>query len=325
MKAESITCLVTGGAGYIGSIVSHKLLRQGYRVIVLDNLSTGSRSSVSPEARFIQGDVGDRELLQQIFLEHSVQAVLHFAGKIDVEESVRNPLLYYSENFEKPLTLLKLCEKQNLRAFVFSSTAAVYGEVGPEAVREEQRLLPINPYGKSKWAFEMALRDCLPKVPFAILRYFNVCGADSDSKLGPTQPDPKNLFRSLALTALGKRAEFLIFGTRYATPDGSPVRDYIHVEDLAEAHVQALEHLFAKKKSFTVNLGSGRGFSVLEVLQEFQKKAQFSFKKAEPRPGDPAQVVADIQNARDLFGFSPKHSELSKMVESVLSWEKMQS
>ncbi|MEI7973019.1 MAG: UDP-glucose 4-epimerase GalE [Bdellovibrio sp.] len=323
MHTESTTCLVTGGAGYIGSIVAQHLLRAGFEVIVVDNLSTGSKEAVPSGAEFFQADVGDLELLQSIFTGNRIGAVLHFAGRIDVEESTRDPLFYFSENFSKPLKLLRLVSEHPVEAFVFSSTAAVYGEIPAFPVQETRAPRPINPYGVSKWAFEQALADVLREKSWAILRYFNVTGADLELNNGPRVREPKNLFRNLARTALGIQEHFLINGNHHPTPDGTAVRDYIHVEDLAQAHVAALPELISTPRTKGIwNLGSGRGFSVQEVLAEFLKHKNFSWSYGPPREGDPSSVVAATDLASRELGFRPFNSELSQLVESSLRWEK---
>lgn len=323
MHTESTTCLVTGGAGYIGSIVAQHLLRAGFQVIVVDNLSTGSKEAVPSGAKFFQADVGDLEFLRSVFHQNPIGAVLHFAGRIDVEESTQDPLLYFSENFSKPLKLLRMVSEHPVEAFVFSSTAAVYGEVPSFPVHETQAPSPINPYGVSKWAFEQALADVLAAKSWAILRYFNVTGADLELRNGPRVREPKNLFRNLARTALGVQEQFLVNGNKHPTPDGTTIRDYIHVEDLARAHVAALQKLLSSPRTKGIwNLGSGRGFSVQEVLSEFLKHKKFSWSYGPPRAGDPSSVVAAIDLAQRELGFRPQNSELSQLVESSLNWER---
>ena len=320
------TVLVTGGAGYIGSHVAIALVEAGWRVVVVDDLSTGRRELVPAAAAFVQGDAGDYSLLRDVLASHRCRAVLHFAGSIVVPESVADPLRYYANNFASSLRLVEACRDAGVKAFVFSSTAAVYGEPERIPVAEGAPTRPLNPYGHSKLMVEQMLRDVdhAHGLRHVALRYFNVAGADPEGRSGQATPKATHLIKVACEVAVGKRAGMEIFGTDYATADGTAVRDYIHVTDLADAHVRALEHLFQGGESLTLNCGYGHGFSVREVLQMVGRVAGRSIpaKEAPRRAGDSPALIADPAALKKRFAWQPRHDNLEQIVATALAWER---
>lgn len=319
--------LVTGGAGYIGSHVAHELLDANFQVVILDNLVTGVRENAPEQATFIEGDIANITLLNQIFKDHKIEAVMHFAGSIVVPESVENPLKYYLNNTAKTRTLLESCITNNIHKFIFSSTAAVYGMPDESPVTETTPTSPINPYGRSKLMTEWMLQDLAHTTPlkYVALRYFNVAGADPQGRTGQSTPEATHLLKIATQTALGARTSMDIYGTDYPTPDGTCVRDYIHVSDLARAHVLALQYLNQPNaNSQVLNCGYGRGFSVQEVIQTVQtiSKNDFTTNKADRRPGDPPALIADSSRLRNLVDWTPRYDDLSLIVKTALNWEK---
>jgi UDP-glucose 4-epimerase len=319
------TILVTGGAGYIGSHVARQLGERGEKLVVLDNLSTGYRGAVLHGA-YVEGDTGDAALVAKTLAEHEIDTVMHFAAHIQVPESVANPLKYYRNNTASTRTLLECCVAAGVKHFVFSSTAAVYG-MPPGGVAEESTpTVPINPYGWSKLMSERMLADVAAVTPlrYVALRYFNVAGADPGGRIGQSTPEATHLIKVACEHVVGKRKGISIFGTDYETPDGTCVRDYIHVEDLAAAHLQALDYLRAGGASTTLNCGLGRGFSVREVLAEVARiaGAPLSVTESPRRAGDPPQLVAAARRIRDTLGWKPRHEDLPGIVASALAWEK---
>ena len=319
--------LVTGGAGYIGSHAVLALRNAGWPVVVLDDLSTGFRRTVPEDVPFHLGDVGDEALLARIFADHGVGAVMHFAGSIVVPESVANPLKYYLNNTVKSRALIAACLAAGVRHLIFSSTAAVYGTPESSPVTEDAPLRPINPYGSSKAMTEAMLADTAAAHVFnyAALRYFNVAGADPQGRSGQSTADATHLIKVSVEAALGKRPFVAVYGTDYATSDGTGVRDYIHVADLAAAHVLALEALIAApERSFVLNCGYGRGFSVLEVLDAVDRVAGVRLnRRLEPRrPGDAAALVADNRRVLAELGWEPRHAELDTIVAHAIAWER---
>jgi len=319
------TILVTGGAGYIGSHVARQLGERGEKLVTLDNLSTGFRGAVLHGA-FVQGDTGDAALVSRVVAEHKVDTVLHFAAHIQVPESVRNPLKYYRNNTANTRTLLECCTAAGVKHFVFSSTAAVYGIPAGGVADENTPTVPINPYGWSKLMSEQMLRDIAAVTPLAYvaLRYFNVAGADPGGRIGQSTPEATHLIKVAAEHVVGKRKEISIFGTDYDTPDGTCIRDYIHIEDLAAAHLQALDYLRRGGGSTTLNCGYGQGFSVREVLREVERVSGTRLNVVESgrREGDPPQLVAAARRIRDTLSWTPRHADLAGIVATALAWEK---
>ena len=325
MSASNRKVLVTGGAGYIGSHVVKQLGEAGYEIVVYDNLSTGFAEAVL-YGELIVGDLKDFDRLSQVFEKHQFSAVLHFAASLVVPESVAHPLDYYSNNTCNTLNLLRCCETFGIEQFVFSSTAAVYGEPEEVPVKEDAPTKPINPYGRSKLMSEWMIQDFakVNKLRYVILRYFNVAGADSSGKLGQRSPNATHLIRMACDAALGRRPSLEIYGTDFPTPDGSAIRDFIHVEDLASAHLSALQYLEAGNSSQVLNCGYGRGYSVREVAQCVQKLSNNNFVLVEAgrRLGDPACVTASVEKIHDTLDWNPRYSELEESVRSSLDWEK---
>ena len=319
--------LVTGGAGYIGSHMVWALLDAGEDVVVLDRLSTGFRWAVPDAARFYLGDVGDLAMLETIFSENRIDAILHFAGSIVVPQSVANPLEYYDNNTAKTGLLADAAIKAGIEHFVFSSTAAVYGDQPDEApVRENAPTVPKNPYGRSKLMSEMMLRDAARahKFRFVALRYFNVAGADPKGRTGLSTEGATHLIKIACEAALGKRQSVDVFGPDYPTPDGTGIRDYIHVSDLVEAHLMALSYLRRGGEPLIANCGYGRGFSVLEVLDSVDRMAGSSIvRRMEPRrAGDPGALIADNSRILATTPWRPRLADLDTIVGHALAWER---
>ena len=317
--------LVTGGAGYIGSHTVKKLGEAGYEIVVYDNLSTGSADAIL-YGELVQGELKDSEFLAQVFANHKFDAVLHFAASISVPESLENPLDYYHNNTCNVVNLLRCCKIYDVNQFVFSSTAAVYGEIKDYPVKETSPTLPINPYGQSKLMSERIIQDYAQasELKYIILRYFNVAGADSSGKIGQMGKKAAHLVKVGCDAALGIRPSASIFGTDYDTKDGTGIRDYIHVEDLATAHVDALAYLEDKSTSQILNCGYGTGYSVKEVLLKIKEISQVDFAIAQTprREGDLACVVASGDKIRRVIGWQPQHNSLDEIVSSALDWEK---
>jgi len=320
-----MTILVTGGAGYIGSHMVYALVDAGEDVVVLDNLSTGFWWAISPQTRLVEGDIGDEALLSRVMREQRFDAVIHFAGSIVVPESVSDPLGYYLNNTVKTRSLIAAAVAAGVPRFVFSSTAAVYGNPSVNPVFEDAVLNPMSPYGRSKLMSEWMLRDthAAHGLQFAALRYFNVAGADPKGRTGQATPRATHLIKVACQTALGQRDHLDVFGTDYPTPDGTCIRDYIHVSDLVAAHLDALRHLRAGGESGIFNCGYGRGFSVLEVARAVERASgrKFDLRLTERRAGDPAAIVAGADRARAILGWKPKHDDLDGIVASALAWE----
>jgi UDP-glucose 4-epimerase len=318
--------LVTGGAGYIGSHMVLALLDANEEVVVLDNLSTGFDWALPPEAKLVVGDMGDQELALATIREHRVEAIAHFAAKVVVPDSVADPLGYYLNNTVKSRSLIESAVKGGVKQFIFSSTAAVYGEPSVVPVPEDLPLNPINPYGRSKLMTEWMLQDAAKAhdLRYVALRYFNVAGADPRGRSGQSTPNATHLIKVAAQTALGDRPYMEVFGTDYPTPDGSCLRDYIQVSDLVDAHLVALNHLRGGGASLTLNCGYGRGYSVLEVIDVVRKVSgvNFDVRISPRRPGDPAQIVAKADRIREELGWRPRHDDLDGIVHQALSWER---
>ena len=321
-----MTILVTGGAGYIGSHMVHELVDSGESVVVLDNLSTGFRYLIPGEVPFVTGSTGDRDLVGEVIRTHRVTAIIHFAASIVVPDSIADPLGYYRNNTMNTCLLLDAAVAGGVKHFIFSSTAAVYGNPDHVPVREDAPTRPISPYGTSKLMSEIMLHDTVRAhdLRFVILRYFNVAGADPKGRTGQATPAATHLIKVACEAVLGKRAKLDIYGTDYPTPDGTCIRDYIHVSDLARAHSAALAHLRQGGGSATFNCGYGRGASVLEVLAAVRRVSgrEFPVEVTGRRPGDPAELVADAGRIRAMLDWRPKYGDLDTIVGHALSWER---
>jgi UDP-glucose 4-epimerase len=321
-----MSVLVTGGAGYIGGHMVLALRDADEKVVVLDNLSTGFRWAVPGDVPLVVGDFGDQDLVSRILVEHNVTAIAHFAAKIVVPESVTDPLGYYLNNTAKARNLIECAVRGGVRHFIFSSTAAVYGEPAVVPVTEDAPLLPVSPYGRSKLMVEWMLQDAARAhdLRYVALRYFNVAGADPQGRLGQSTRNATHLIKVAVQAALGQRPGLDVFGTDYPTRDGSCIRDYIQVTDLSNAHLKALEHLRAGGGNLTCNCGYGRGFSVLEVVDVVKKVAgtDFPVRIAARRPGDPAVIVASADRIKSVLGWVPLHDDLAAIVRQALDWER---
>jgi UDP-glucose 4-epimerase len=320
--------LVTGGAGYIGSHMVLALCDAGETVVVLDDLSTGIRENVDPRARFVQGDVSDPLIVMRLIAEHRIRAVVHFAAKIVVPDSVADPLDYYLANTVKTRALLAAVTSAHVPHFVFSSTAAVYGNVGQEPVSEETPASPVSPYGASKLMSEWMLRDSAHAygLKYVALRYFNVAGADPKGRAGQSTPRATHLVKVACETATAKRKSMQVFGTDYPTADGTCIRDYIHVSDLVSAHIDALNHLRNGGGNQILNCGYGTGYSVFEVIETVKRVSgvDFPVELAPARAGDPAAIVASAGKIRSTLGWQPKYDDLETIVRHALAWERKQ-
>lgn len=320
-----MTILVTGGAGYIGSHMVLALLDAGERVIVLDNLSTGFSWAVPRPAHLIVGDVGDAGLVRVILKRHDVEAIIHFAGSIVVPESIAEPLAYYHNNTVKSRALIAAAVEAGISSFIFSSTAAVYGHCETVPVAEDADLRPMSPYGASKLMTEMMLADTARAhdLRYVALRYFNVAGADPAGRSGQSTPRATHLIKAASEAATGKRASMEVFGADYPTPDGTCVRDYIHVTDLARAHTAALAYLREGGASDVFNCGYSQGHSVLEVIEAVKRASGNSFdvRVSPRRPGDPATLVAGTEKIRARLGWVPEHNDLDRIAAHALAWE----
>lgn len=321
--------LVTGGAGYIGSHISNLLIEQKKNVVILDNLSTGHTWALPKSAHFIRGHAGDIELVSSIIQKFSIDAVMHFAASIEVEESVKNPIKYFENNTATTIRLLKACTSNNVKQFIFSSTAAVYGNPGVCPITESSPLAPVNPYGQSKIMVEnvlkqMAAPKSYPGLRYIALRYFNVAGAGHRFGIGPAHDNSTHLIKVACQAATGQRESIQIYGTDYNTLDGTCIRDYIHIDDLAQAHLLALDYLQNEKNpSLVMNCGYGHGYSVKEVLNVFQSATGIKLKveNGPRRPGDPEQLIADPSLIKKVLNWSPQHDDLAEICRSAYTWE----
>ena len=319
--------LVTGGAGYIGSHAVLALLDAGWPVAVIDNLVTGFRFAVPDGVPFYEGDIEDGELLVRIFAEQNTKAIMHFAGSVVVPESVENPLKYYHNNTAKSRALIDAAVKAGVPHFIFSSTAATYGMPDVETVREDTPQRPINPYGWSKLMTEQMLGDvaAVHDINFGALRYFNVAGADPQARSGQSTAGATHLIKVAIEAALGKRNSIGVYGADFDTPDGTGVRDYIHVSDLAAAHVLTLEALMEQpERSLTMNCGYGRGFSVLEVLDAVDRVTNMKVTRIMEgrRAGDPASLISDPSRIRSTVPWQPQYEALDTIIDHALAWER---
>ena len=317
--------LITGGAGYIGSHVVRQLGESGERLVILDNLSTGFRSAVT-HGTLVVGDTHDADLVDRVLRDHAVDTVMHFAAHTIVPESVSQPLKYYGNNTCASRELMACAHRNRVAHFVFSSTAAVYGVPPGGLAAEDGPLAPINPYGTSKLMTEWMLRDLAlaSSMRYVTLRYFNVAGADPGGRIGQSTPRATLLTKVACEAAVGRRSHVCIFGSDYETPDGTGVRDYTHVEDLATAHVRALDYLRAGGKSCTLNCGYGHGYSVREVLAAVERVSgkRLVIREEPRRPGDPPTLIAVAERIRKVLGWAPQYDDLDFIVRTSLAWEK---
>ncbi len=316
--------LVTGGAGYIGSHAVRKLLVAGHSVCILDNLSYGHRASVPEGVPFFEVDLSETDKIEEILRENSIEAVMHFAALISVGESVQKPLDYYWNNTAGAMSLLRAMQRAGVKRFVFSSTAATYGEPEETPIFETTKQNPINPYGRSKWFVEHILRDLVaadPTFAFVAFRYFNVAGAAEDASIGEDHKPETHLIPLVLFAAMGKRGQITVFGTDYPTPDGTCIRDYVHVNDLADAHVLGIESLKEGDAKF-YNLGIGRGYSVREILDAAQKATgkEIATVYGSRRDGDPARLYANSDKVQQELGWKPKHTDTEDVIASAWKW-----
>jgi UDP-glucose 4-epimerase len=318
--------LVTGGAGYIGSHTVHALLDRGDKVVVLDDLSTGVKAQVGAAAVFIQGDAGDTALLRRTMADHDVDSVIHFAGSIVVPESVADPLAYYDNNVVKSRAVIAACAAAGIERMIFSSTATVYAEDAPQPLAETAPKAPISPYARSKLMTEWMLEDVsqATRLRHMVLRYFNVAGADPKGRTGQSTPRATHLIKRAAQVALGGAPQLEIFGTDYPTPDGTGVRDYIHVSDLAAAHLLALDALTGGAASTAYNVGYGRGASVRQVIAGVERVVgrKLPVTESQRRPGDPPILISDPSRIKAELGWKPAHEDLDGIIASAIAWEK---
>ena len=321
-----MSILVTGGAGYIGSHMVHALADAGEPVVVIDDLSTGFRSAMPKTVPLIVGDVGSEELVEEVIRAHDVTEIIHFAASIVVPDSVSNPLGYYRNNTVNARSLLAAAVKTGIKHFIFSSTAAVYGTPERVPCAEDDFIKPMSPYGNSKLMTEMMLRDVAAAhgLKYVILRYFNVAGCDPMQRTGQSTLAATHLIKVTVECALGLRPRVGVYGTDYPTPDGTCIRDYIHVSDLARAHSAALDYLRSGGASETFNAGYGHGYSVLEVIGAVKRVSgqNFAVQHADRRPGDPAEIIADSRRIRSVLGWTPQLDSLDTIVEHAIAWER---
>jgi len=319
------TILITGGAGYIGSHTARQLGARGDRIVTLDNLIKGYKSAIT-YGDLVVGNTGDAEIVTKILIDYNVDTVIHFAAHTIVPESVEDPLKYYGNNTCSTRTLLECCIKQGVKNFIFSSTAAVYGIPETDQAYESAYLKPINPYGTSKLMTEMMLQDvgAVTDLNYVILRYFNVAGSDPQGRIGQRTPQATLLIKVACEVAVGKREALYIFGTDYATPDGTGVRDYIHVEDLAMAHLDAVDYLKKGGESTVLNVGYGHGYSVREVADAVSKANGTPIKviEEERRAGDPPILIAGAEKIKETLGWQPEYDDLDAIVRHSLDWER---
>jgi UDP-glucose 4-epimerase len=321
-----MSVLVTGGAGYIGSHMTYALVDRGEKAVVLDNLSTGSRSLVSEKAVLIEGEIADQALVRKLVRDHAIDAVIHFAGSIVVPDSVEHPLSYYANNTVASRALIEACIDAGVKVFIFSSTATVYAVDAKQPLAESEPTVPISPYARSKLMTEWMLEDASRAHDFRhmVLRYFNVAGADPQGRTGQSSPRATHLIKRAAQVALGRVPHLDIFGTDYPTPDGTGVRDYIHVTDLVDAHLLALDALRGGSPSATFNCGYGRGASVREVIDTVEHVIGRSLpvRESPRRAGDPPTLIADPSRIKSALKWQPRHDDLTGIVRSALEWER---
>jgi len=315
--------LIVGGAGYIGSHINKALNKQGYKTVVFDNLSSGKKELVK-WGEFFEGDLGDIEKIREVFKKYQIEAVMHFAAFKAVGESVTDPQKYYKNNVANSLNLFQVMMENNVKKFIFSSSAAVFGSPQYIPIDEKHPQSPINPYGETKLIIEHILRDysAAYEMKYVALRYFNACGADLETEIGEWPGSSANLIPLTLDAAIGRREDIKVFGTDYPTSDGTGIRDYVHVTDLAEAHVLALKYLIDGGQSDVFNLGNGKGFSVKEVISAAKKITGIDFKvtDVERRAGDPPELVADSTKAKSILNWQPKYADLETIVDSAWKW-----
>lgn len=321
-----MTVLVLGGAGYIGSHAVDQLIAQQYDVAVVDNLQTGHQGAIHKKARFYLGDIRDKAFMESVFEKESIEGVMHFAANSLVGESMQQPLQYFNNNVYGTQVTLETMQKFAVKSIVFSSSAATYGEPKEVPIKETADTNPESPYGETKLMMEKILKWCdkAYDTKFVALRYFNVAGAKSDGSIGEDHSPESHLVPLILQTALGQRNELTIFGDDYATPDGTCIRDYVHVIDLVEAHILALEYLKSGNKSTIVNLGSNTGFSVKEVLETARKVTGIEIPAtvAARRPGDPSTLIASSEKAKTILGWKPQYTDINDIIESAWNWHK---
>jgi UDP-glucose 4-epimerase len=325
-KAIAMAILITGGAGYIGSHMVHELADRGELPIVIDDFSSGFEWAIPSGVSVFVEDIGDQRRVAELIAKYGISEIIHFAGSVVVPESVAEPLRYYRNNTENSRSLFEIAIRSGVRRFILSSTAAVYGNPPANPVTEETPVAPVSPYGSSKFMAETMLRDAARAhgLRYVILRYFNVAGADPALRTGQATRGATHLIKVAAETAVGLREKMQVFGTDYPTPDGTCIRDYIHVSDLVNAHCHALSYLRGGGESLTLNCGYGRGFSVLQVIEAMRHESgnDFPVELAARRPGDPAEIVASAERMRNLLGWRPQWDDLSLIVRHALAWER---
>ena len=321
----SETIMVAGGAGYIGSHMVHQLLKTGYDVVIVDNLSTGHRQAVNPQARFYEGDTRDIQFLKQVFAQESIQAIIHMDAFSIVPESVGDPLKYFDNNVIGMIKLLEIMQQHDVKYLIFSSTAATFGQPQQSPITEQTPQQPINPYGVSKLMMEQMMRwvDQAYGIKSVALRYFNAAGALADGSIGEDHNPETHLIPIILKTAMGQQDTLKIYGNDYQTPDGTNVRDYVHVTDLAQAHILALKYLQAGNPSTAFNLGSNQGFSVQEIIQAARKVTQkaISAEIAPRRGGDPDILIADSSRAKSILGWQPQYTDIQAIIKTAWTWK----
>lgn len=321
-----MSILVTGGAGYIGSHTVYKLIEEGRDVVIIDNLETGHIEAIHPKARFYKGDIRDKEFLKDVFSKEKIETVIHFAANSLVGESMKNPLKYYDNNLYGTKVLLNSMIENNIKKIVFSSTAATYGEPEKYPIEETDKTEPSNTYGETKLAMEKMFKwtEVAHDLKYVSLRYFNACGAHESGKIGEAHNPETHLIPLILQVPNGKREFISIFGDDYNTIDGTCIRDYIHVTDLAQAHILAVDYLLAGNKSDIFNLGNGKGFSVKQVIDVARKVTEFDIPEvvSKRREGDPAILIASSSKAKNILGWKPEHESLEEIISSAWKWHK---
>ncbi|WP_455684669.1 UDP-glucose 4-epimerase GalE [Thomasclavelia sp.] len=316
-----MSILVLGGAGYIGSHTVYRLIENGKKVVIVDNLQTGFKELIHPEATFYQGDIRDKDFLDNIFEQENIEGIIHFAANSLVGVSMKEPLEYYNNNVYGMIILLEVMKKHNVKHIVFSSTAATYGEPKQIPIKEDDETAPTNPYGETKLAMEKLMKWCSKAygMNFVALRYFNACGAHPNGKIGELHDPETHLIPLVLQVPLGIRETIYIYGNDYNTPDGTCIRDYIHVLDLADAHIKALEYLKKENQSNIFNLGNGEGYSVLEIINAAKKVTNLPINVTidKRRPGDPARLIANNTKAKEILGWQPKYTDIEEIISSA--------